>query len=108
MKVVAIVVTYGNRQHLVRQVIDRLLEMPISRIYLIDNDSTTKYESTEKVAVIRISENYGSAGGYKTGLHWVNRTNADLIWLLDDDNVPDKDALDILLSYYESFTVKGF
>jgi GT2 family glycosyltransferase len=109
MKTCCVIVTYGNRAELLERVVWSIFKS-VGKIIIVDNNSEQDfgYYEGEKVDIIRMGENTGSAGGYKKGLEAAYKSDCGLIWLLDDDNVPDKDALDILLSYYESFTVKGF
>ncbi|MEM4965123.1 MAG: glycosyltransferase, partial [Pyrobaculum sp.] len=54
------------------------------------------------VVVISLRENTGSAGGYKRGLEYVyNDAECKYIWLLDDDNLPTRGALQALLRAYD-------
>jgi GT2 family glycosyltransferase len=46
-----------------------------------------------------LGRNTGGAGGFAAGLdRAVSRHDPDLVWLLDDDTVPEPDALAVLLS----------
>jgi GT2 family glycosyltransferase len=109
MKTCCVIVTYGNRTELLEKTVWSIFNL-VDKIIIIDNNSNQdfSYYEGEKINIIRMGENTGSAGGYKRGLQEAYKTDCDCIWLLDDDNVPQEGALDILLSYYESFTVKGF
>lgn len=102
MKVVAVIVTYGNRFDLLKQVIFAAFEEGVSQIVLVDNASVedTRNELDKLIAVesrltlIRHSENLGSAGGYHSGLSYVLESlYPDFVWMLDDDNVSQKNAL---------------
>lgn len=101
-KVFVVTVTYGNRFHLLKQVIESSFREGVCKVIVVDNnsdkesrDQLIKYEkSNPKIKVIYLPENTGSAGGYKRGLEEAyNETDCEFIWLLDDDNVPKKDAL---------------
>jgi len=105
-KVVAVIVTYGNRFNLVKEVISAALEEGVDRIILVDNasvaDSYNQIQllalNVDSVTLIRMQENEGSAGGYYAGLHYVQENlQPDFVWMLDDDNVPQKDSLKNLL-----------
>ena len=51
-------------------------------------------QNQERLKVIYLDENTGSAGGYKLGLEEAYKCNeCEFIWLLDDDNKPQKDSL---------------
>lgn len=117
MKVCSVVVTYGNRFHLLRQVIDALLREKVSRIIVVDNNS---HEESRKLlqereqelqgllTVIYLQENTGSAGGFKAGLEKAYKcSDCEYIWLLDDDNVPEINALEILTSFWINYARVG-
>ena len=44
-----------------------------------------------------LAENGGGAGGFHDGLAWAVERGADLVWLMDDDGLPDADCLARLL-----------
>lgn len=106
MKVVSVIVTYGNRFKLLKQVVFSALEEGVAQIVVVDNASVeeSRKELDQLIAVdprltlIRHSKNRGSAGGYHSGLSYVfENLQTDLIWMLDDDNTPQKNALKKLL-----------
>jgi GT2 family glycosyltransferase len=110
-KVCVVTVTYGNRAHLLKQVVERVFACGVSFVVVVDNNSDAS--SREKVLllqkkyhehlhVISLKKNLGSAGGFKTGLKYAsNIKNIDFIWTLDDDNVPEKNALSVLLDFWK-------
>jgi len=114
-KTCAITVTYGNRWGLVSQVIERLRSLKfISHIVVVNNGST--YNVKEKideigdnrVVLIDHAENLGSAGGYHDGIAYAHQhLDDDFVWLLDDDNLPDSDALNVLLNTWVDLDAKG-
>jgi GT2 family glycosyltransferase len=110
MKVCAVIVTYGERFHLLKQVMDACYKEGVSKIIVVDNNSSKnskielkKYENEHKdrLKVIYLNENTGSAGGYKRGLQEAyNDSECEFIWLLDDDNMPQKDSLKVLENFW--------
>ena len=46
-----------------------------------------------------LTENTGGAGGFHDGLAWAVERGADLVWLMDDDGLPDPDCLGRLLEH---------
>lgn len=110
MIVQSIIVTYGDRFHLLEQVIYSCFRECIDQIIVVDNasekNSRNKLINFEKqnknrLKVIYLDENIGSAGGYKRGLEEVyNNGKSEFIWLLDDDNKPRKDSLKILVEFW--------
>lgn len=103
-KVAAVVVTW-NRLDLLRRSLDALeaQSRPVDLMLVVDNhstDGTDEYLATRTWRVphqvIRMKTNAGGAGGFARGLdEAVTRGMAG--WLLDDDAVPDPDALAVLL-----------
>ena len=116
MKVCSVIVTYGDRFHLLKQVIEACLREGIDKIIVVDNASVEnsrkqlkEYDKEiDKLKVIYLDENTGSAGGYKIGLQEVyNCKECEYIWLLDDDNMPQKDSLKILKEFWNSYDMKN-
>jgi GT2 family glycosyltransferase len=115
LKVCAVIVTYGERFHLLKQVMDACYKEGVSKIIVVDNNSSKsskielkKYEkeNKDKLKVIYLNENTGSAGGYKRGLEEGYKCNeCEYILLLDDDNLIIEDSMNkvgYLINYLES------
>ena len=110
LKVYAVIVTYSDRFNLLKQVIDSCLNENIDKIIVIDNNSTENSKIqlrnlepkiSDKLKVVYLEENIGSAGGYKRGLEEAYRDDdCEFIWLLDDDNKPQKNSLGILIDFW--------
>jgi len=110
MQTTAVIVTYSNRFHLLSQVVESILNEGVENIIVIDNCSlkeskdnlrSLELELKNKIKVIYLDKNYGSAGGFKRGLEEAYKSNCDFIWLFDDDNVAKKGALKALLSFWD-------
>jgi GT2 family glycosyltransferase len=96
--VVAVVVTW-NRAALLAQCLAAVTSQsrPPKRVVVVDNAST---DSTPQVLaghpdcqVVRLRHNTGGAGGFAAGLRAATQGESDLVWLLDDDTMPEPDAL---------------
>lgn len=108
-KVTVVTVTYGNRWHLLSNIIEKLSGFhQIHQIIIVNNASL--YNVSNKVAalnnrrltVLDFDENLGSAGGYKAGIACANKNpGTDFIWLLDDDNLPNDGTLDTLFENWD-------
>jgi len=96
-RVCVVTVTYGNRFHLLKQAIGSVLKEGACKIIVVDNNSAPEsrgklkeYEKelgSQKIKVLYLDDNYGSAGGFKRGLEEVyNDPECEFILLLDDDN----------------------
>ncbi len=107
-RVVAIVVTY-NRKDLLVSVIDALLNQSMAcDIIIVDNasiDGTKNLLSSQgiigrkRVNYIRMEKNIGGAGGFSQGLKIAMNAGWDWFWLMDDDAIPEPDAMESLSKY---------
>lgn len=101
--VVAVVVTWNRRDLLaesLRSVLDQT--QPPDHVVVVDNasdDGTADLLSAEfpGVQTIRTTHNIGGAGGFALGIAAALRRPCDALWLLDDDTVPRRSALEALL-----------
>lgn len=103
-------VTYGDRTHLLEEVLDAIDSLEngaaIATVLIVDNGTPPRSRarieaftySRPRVKVLRSDTNLGSAGGYSLALEAALSSDADYVWLLDDDNRPERDALTHLLS----------
>jgi len=105
--VCVVIVTYGNRVHLLKQVMNSCIKNNVSKIIVIDNASQEESASKlsefsmanpDKVSVFRMSRNLGSAGGFKRGIEEALKyRECEYILLLDDDNVMLENCTNVLL-----------
>ena len=99
-RVIALVVTF-NRIGLLRTLLERLEQVPdLAEILVIDNastDGTGAWLRTAPVTAESLSTNTGGAGGFSHGLERAVASGADLVWLMDDDGLPDPGCLARLL-----------
>ena len=107
--VVVVTVTYGDRGEHVRELLEALTRQTasavISRIIVIDNGALDRHRfgmplglADPRVDIVPMPGNTGSAGGFACGLELARDSEGcRLVWLLDDDNVPQPDALHELL-----------
>jgi GT2 family glycosyltransferase len=117
-KVCVVTVTYGNRFHFLNQVIDAALEEGVCKVIVVGNNSSPEsreklkeYEKElgeQKIKVLYLDDNYGSAGGFKIGLKEAyNDQECEFIWRLDDDNKPLEGSLKILLDFWSSLKIEN-
>ena len=77
---------------------------PPDAIVLVDNastDGTLDRNFAEGVTVIRNAANLGSSGAVGVGFSYALQQNFDWVWVLDADSVPEPDALENLLGFFE-------
>jgi rhamnopyranosyl-N-acetylglucosaminyl-diphospho-decaprenol beta-1,3/1,4-galactofuranosyltransferase len=112
-RIIAVVVTY-DRLGLLQRLLERLDGVPrLDEVLVVDNastDGTSQWLASlepgaegadghpaRPVVARTLATNTGGAGGFAEGLAWAVERGADLVWLMDDDGVPDADCLDRLL-----------
>lgn len=104
--VTAVTVTYGERRDLLRQVLDALPAQGIGKVVVVDNGARwpVKAELTadygDLVDVVEMGCNTGSAPGFAAGIQRAVDLGAEYLWLLDDDNRPERGCLSTLLQAY--------
>jgi len=106
-RIAAVVVTY-NRLDLVRDLVDALVKVPdLDEILVVDNASSdgtgewlrTAEAEIEPLHARHLADNTGGAGGFHEGLRWAVERGADLVWLMDDDGLPEPGCLETLLAH---------
>ncbi|HEY8478898.1 MAG TPA: glycosyltransferase [Spirillospora sp.] len=102
--VTAVVVTYERRELLAEALaaLGAQTRAP-DRIVVVDNASAdgTAAMVTERFPdadLLRLPRNLGGAGGFSAGIARALDGDAALLWLLDDDTVPEPGALEALLT----------
>lgn len=108
LRIAAAVVTY-NRKELLAECISALQKQtyPVD-ILIVDNASTdgTRQELEElihqgKIQYVNTGANLGGAGGFHLAVREAVSRKYDYIWLMDDDTIPEKDALRALVQALE-------
>jgi GT2 family glycosyltransferase len=102
--VIAVVVTFNRRELLLAALdaLDAQTRRP-DAVIVVDNASTDATADAVRaragaVALHVLDRNTGGAGGFAYGMAAALRAAADLIWLMDDDTIPEPDALEALLA----------
>ncbi len=101
-RVAAVVVTYNRRTDL-EVCLDRLAAQtrPLDAVLVVDNASSDGTRdllaARGEVTVLALPDNRGGAGGFAAGVAAAVEAGHDWLWLMDDDCVPERDALERLL-----------
>lgn len=103
-QVAAVVVTY-NRKELLLQCIEKIRGQQNAKcdILLVDNGSSDgTREMIQAIADDHLYYrntgcNLGGAGGFQFGMRWAVEAGYELVWIMDDDTLPEPDALSELL-----------
>jgi GT2 family glycosyltransferase len=103
LRVAAVVVTY-NRSDVLPNALTGLLAQsrPLNELIVVDNastDGTTDMLAADfpTACLVRMSENLGPGGGFAQGIGEAVSNGNDWVWVFNDDDVPDPDALEALL-----------
>jgi rhamnopyranosyl-N-acetylglucosaminyl-diphospho-decaprenol beta-1,3/1,4-galactofuranosyltransferase len=107
--VIAVIVTYNRRDLLLESLaaVHAQRRVPDS-IIVVDNASADGTATAIRAAfpavhVAELGANYGGAGGFAYGMARALADGATLIWLMDDDTVPEPGALEALLQAREAY-----
>ena len=99
--VVAATVTYGSRHESCIQTCKAALAAGADKVVIISNGSSTESTSalvafgrTSGCKVVLVDVNEGSAPGFARAINADLEEGAAYVWLLDDDNKPEIDALE--------------
>jgi GT2 family glycosyltransferase len=109
-KVTVLTVTYGDRWKYLSQVVESVIhDLHLERFIIVDNGLHDRHELDklkelhgEKIDIIGTGKNIGSAGGFALGLEHARTVACDFVLMLDDDNVPEPNALRIYVDNYAS------
>ena len=107
-RVVAVVVTW-NRRELLAEALSAVMEQRPAphAVVVVDNASTDASpdlvtERYPEADLVRLHVNVGGAGGFAAGIDRAMTAHAaELVWLLDDDTVPEPGALAALLDAWQ-------
>lgn len=99
---VAAVVVTNNRLELLRQCMEALrAQTAACDILIVDNastDGTAQWLASQPNLHYRnTGSNLGGAGGFNFGMRWAVEADYDYVWVMDDDTLPQSDALEKLL-----------
>jgi len=108
-RVVAVVVTW-NRCDLLREsleAIERQTSAPV-QVVVVNNastDGTTQMLQADygHLELVHLSRNTGGAGGFAVGIERALTFRPDLVWLLDDDTVPEPGAAGALAEAWAGY-----
>jgi GT2 family glycosyltransferase len=105
MRVLAHVHTF-NDAGFIEQALDALQRQTrqLDAIVIVDNastDGTLDKTFPKGVAIVRNSTNLGTSGALQIGFTHALDRGFDWTWVLDPDSVPEPDALESLLAFFE-------
>lgn len=109
MNVAVVIVSY-NRLQLLKETINAVIEQILcpDKIIIVDNNSTDGTRkwlsdlavSQPRVLILQLDRNLGGAGGFYCGMKKAYELGVEWIWTLDDDSIPNSDALKKLVDGY--------
>ncbi|PJI46795.1 MAG: glycosyl transferase family 2 [Pseudomonas sp.] len=99
---VLVTLTYGDRLEYLEELLARAFrEKDITRAIVVSNASVAELDQLfllwpNRVQVIELDSNTGSANGYAVGIEAALKSGCDFIWLMDDDNAPTPGSFPLL------------
>ena len=101
--ITAVILTYGGRTYIYDVIKHLVKQQSIKDIVVVSNGQVFLPPSEIEIPchVINNERNEGSATGYAAGIEKAKELDNQFVWLLDDDNLPEDDALEILLDIWE-------
>jgi rhamnopyranosyl-N-acetylglucosaminyl-diphospho-decaprenol beta-1,3/1,4-galactofuranosyltransferase len=116
LKVTALVLTY-NRKKLIIKTLNALARQSfrLEEIVVVNNASN---DGTDRVLcdfarrfppgwvrIVTFKENIGASGGFAEGMEYIlKNSKSEWIWMMDDDAIPEKLALEKFHHFYASLT----
>jgi len=113
-QIYAVVLSY-KRKDLLKRCLDGINAQtrPCAGIIVVDNASGDGTEEMllqsqlPNLKVYVLSHNTGASGGFSAGFRIAYQQGADYIWMMDDDVIPEPNALEELLGAGDRLTAKG-
>jgi len=114
--VCAVVVTYDDRWQYLEPTLEGVLSQAVvTRLVVVDNGASPRVgerlaevaRRDARLAIVRHTENLGSAGGFRTGLEAAATTSAGFVWTLDDDTRPEAGAAAALVEAWNGLAAAG-
>lgn len=107
-----VILTYSDRRSFVFKILIFLKKYDFNNIILVLNGVTWDVDGygcdiLDGIDIVRLSDNFGPAIGYSEGIKHALRVGAELVWLLDDDNLPREDAVHKLLYRFNQYFVNN-
>ena len=117
-KVDVVVVTY-NRLELLKKCIHSIVKQDyfVNKIIVVDNNSTDNTYNYLKniskkydfIQPLHFSKNLGGAGGFYEGMKFfIEKSNGDYVWIMDDDTIPQTSALKKMVEKIKYIPKLGF
>ena len=105
MRVLAHIHTFNDAEIIERalEAITRQTRQP-DAIIIVDNasiDGTLDRGFPKQVTVVRHPENRGTSGAIRTGFAHALEHKFDWVWIFDADSLPEPNALENLLEFFE-------
>lgn len=108
LRVAAAIITF-NRGEVLRKSLSALMSQtrPLDEILVIDNASSDRtpeivIQEFPSVRLVRMPENTGAAGGFAAGLREAVAQGYDWVWVFNDDDTADPDALQTMLDVVQN------
>lgn len=113
-RVAVVTIMFGDRWKFLSQVVTAIMrDSHVVTMVIVDNGSKNSEEISrgveqygDRIVVLKQKKNLGSAGGFAVGLSYVRTVDCDFVFILDDDSVPEDDAIEQFLEIRKLFPNK--
>ena len=113
-----VVVTY-NRLNLLKECLTAIENQTykVKRLFVVDNNSTDDTlsflkefsKNNQNLRIIHLNKNLGGAGGFNKGIkNFIEESQSDFVWIMDDDTIPTDTALEKLMDKVDITDELGF
>jgi GT2 family glycosyltransferase len=105
MRVLTLIIAF-NDAAVIQQALEGLRRQtrPSDAIVIVDNastDGTVDRDFSDSVVIFRNSKNLGPSGAVRIAFAFAVENGFDWTWVLDADSVPEPDALEKLLAFFD-------
>ncbi|MEH2069899.1 MAG: glycosyltransferase family 2 protein [Nostoc sp.] len=108
-KVAAYITLYQDKQAATKclQAI-KSQSLPIDIVFVVDNSEQKllEFDNSASILIHHYPENIGIGQGLVLGLEWAIKEDYDFLWTFDQDSLPSKDCLEILLKFYNKLSLE--
>lgn len=109
-EIIVVTVSYGERSDFIIKLVNRLIELKITKIIIVDNNMSQNSKIVlselndrlgQLIEILHFETNVGSAKAFKLGLMTAARTlKHKYVLMLDDDNLPELNIVKVLHKFW--------
>ena len=106
-KIYTVLVAYNATTQKLNQSVNELLKQT-SFIVICNNSKVDLVYDHPKIKVLNFGDNLGIARAQTLGMTWAYEDGADFVLQMDQDSLPDRDMVKLLLESYKALSLANF